>query len=96
VFSIRRGKNMSRGPAFIKVSDEEMERIKSALRAAVREGQLRFRRRLQAIWFSLEGWSVARIARTFKVSESNVWQWRRIYKQKGLAGLKGKYRSKKL
>lgn len=87
---------MSRHPSFIKLTEKEIDDLDLSLRSAVKEGRLRYRRRLQIIWFSNEGLSVERIAERLDVSEQIVWKCRRIYKEKGLAGLKGKYFSHKL
>jgi hypothetical protein len=96
---------MVRHASFISVAPDEVKRIESAMRAALRENRFRLRRRLHAIWFSAQGWTVKRIARRLKTSESKaclcvarrqVWLWRKVYKGKGIEGLKGKYFSKKL
>ena len=82
---------MSRKPSFIRLSKEAISEIESAMRVAAKEGRLRYRRRLQIIWFSNKGCSVQEIAGRFNISQQTVWKYRRIYKEKGLDGLIGKY-----
>jgi len=93
---------MPQKPSFINVSPKEIERVKLFLNSVISKDDdkkwkgYRQRRRAQIIYFSLQGWTARKIAGEFKVSEQTVWKWRRIYKQKGLEGLKGNYRSYKL
>ena len=87
---------MPRKPSFIKLNEAEVDELGSTLKTAVRQGRLRWRRRLQIIWFSHEGWSVQRITRYLDVSEQTVWKCRKVYKEKGLDGLRGKYFSHRL
>ena len=87
---------MVRGVSFINISPEEREKLETVLKTALKVGGARYRHRLQFLWFSFEGWSVKRIAQHCGVSERAVWKWRKIYKEKGLAGLRGRYFSRKL
>lgn len=87
---------MSRRPSFIKLTPGQIAQLDSAMKQAVREERLRFRRRLQTIWFSQDGWSVDKISEHLNISQQSIWKYRRIYKAKGLEGLRGKYLSRKL
>ena len=89
---------MPREPSFINVSPEELERVNQFLKTSLyydKENKKlkghRRRHRAQIIYFSLLGRTVSWIAHEFHVSEQTVWKWRRIYKQKGIEGLKGKH-----
>ncbi|MFH1230901.1 MAG: helix-turn-helix domain-containing protein [Planctomycetota bacterium] len=93
---------MPQRPSFMTVSPEEIERVKQFLHTSILKGNdgkwrgYRQRRRAQIIFFSLQGKTSRKIAREFHCSEQTVWKWRKVYKQKGIEGLKGKYRSNKL
>jgi transposase len=78
------------------VSEKEREKLGLVLKTALKVGGKRYRLRLQIIWFSFEGWSAKRIAQYFGVSERSVWKWRKVYREKGLNGLRGKYFSHRL
>ena len=81
---------------FIKLSPEELKQLDYFLHAVLQEDRLKARRHGQAIWFSHQGRSVDWIANNFQVHKSTVWEWFKTYKTKGLAGLKGKYHSRRL
>ena len=93
---------MPQRPSFMIVSPEEFELVKQFLHASISKSAdgkwsgYRQRRRAQIIFFSLQGKTSRKIARELHCSEQTVWKWRRVYKQKGLEGLKGKYHSSKL
>ena len=93
---------MLQRPSFMSVSPEETGQVKRFLDNSLsryEDGKwrgYRQRRRAQIILFSLQGWTARKIAREFQCSEQTVWKWRKIYRQKGLEGLKGKYCSTKL
>ncbi|MFH0887863.1 MAG: helix-turn-helix domain-containing protein [Planctomycetota bacterium] len=93
---------MPQKPSFMTVSPEEIEQIRQFLNASLskcKDGKwrgYRQRRRAQIIFFSLHGKTSHKIARELHCSEQTVWKWRKVYKQKGLDGLKGKYLSSKL
>jgi hypothetical protein len=87
-----------RKPSFMNVSPEEFERVEHFLRTSLyydKNGQIkghRRRHRAQIVYFSLMGRTVLWIAHEFHISQQTVWKWRRIYRQKGLEGIKGTYR----
>jgi transposase len=83
--------SMSRRPSYVNSTKEELKELEQALRNTAKAGQIKYRRRLQAIWYSFKGWSVERIAKYCEISESKIWQWRKTYKEEGIEGLKGKY-----
>lgn len=82
---------MPRPHTFIKLRPEELKKLEEFLNAVLEERGLRARRRGQAVWFSHQGRSVDWIADHFKAHKSSIWKWLKNYKEKGLAGLKGKY-----
>ena len=89
---------MPRKPSFISVNPEESEQVRRFLNASLyydRKAKKlkghRRRHRAQIVYFSLLGRTVSWIAHEFKVSQQTVWKWRRIYKQQGLEGLKGRH-----
>jgi DNA-directed RNA polymerase specialized sigma24 family protein len=87
---------MVRKISFIKVSEAESEKLDSALKTALKIGGHRYRLKIAVINLSHEGWTVKNIARHFQIPERTVWKWRRIYKEKGIDGLRGKYFSHRL
>jgi transposase len=80
----------------MKLTSAEKEELEQHLNRAFSEGRLRFRRRIQIILLSNKDWTVMRLAKYFKVSKQSIWKWFKVYKEKGLEGLKGKYFSRKL
>lgn len=82
---------MVRPHTFIKLDTEEAEDLKRFMNTVFKERGVRARRRVQAIWFSHQGWAVGRISRHLRVSKHSIWKWIKAYKEKGLVGLKGKY-----
>ena len=89
---------MPRKPSFVSANPEEIEQVRRFLNASLYcdrktkklKGHRR-RHRAQIVYFSLLGRTVSWIAHEFKVSQQTVWKWRRIYKQQGLEGLKGRH-----
>lgn len=76
---------------FIRLNPSEEHALNLFLKGGYKPHGLRARRRAQAVWFSHEKMTVQQIAQRLKVSERHVWNWLKVYQEKGLAGLKGKY-----
>lgn len=87
---------MAKQPFFMRLTPEEYVRVNSYLNQAFLERGLRARRRIQAILLSHKGWTVQRIAYNLSVSQRIIWKWFKLYQEKGLEGLRGKYFSHKL
>jgi hypothetical protein len=61
---------MPRKPLFIELNKEAIAAIELDMRVAAKEGRLKYRRRLQIIWFSNKDWFVQAIAERFDISQS--------------------------
>jgi hypothetical protein len=87
---------MARQAFFIKLTNQQVTELNNYLNPSLALGGLRVRRRVQAILLSHQGWAVKRIAHNLSVSQRIIWKWFKIYKEKGIEGLKGTYFSHKL
>ena len=82
---------MVRPRFYISLNPNEVKELHEFLAGGFSRYGLRARRRAQAVWFSYKMMTVAEVARRLRVSERHVWRWLKLYKQRGLAGIKGKY-----
>jgi len=87
---------MARQPFFIKLTHDEAILVENYMNQVISLSGLRARRRVQAILLSHQRWTIQRIAKHLKVNRRSVWKWFKAYKEKGLAGLRGKYFSHRL
>jgi len=87
---------MTRPYSFIKLTSEQAKELSIFLAGGFAPYGLRARLRAQAIWFSHKGETVEQISRRFNKSKRSIWKWFKLYQQKGLEGLKGKYVYKRL
>ncbi|MBI4833868.1 MAG: helix-turn-helix domain-containing protein [Planctomycetes bacterium] len=78
------------------VPGQTLSCLEAEIKKAIRIRGYRYRLRLQTIFYSLKGWTVERISGHFDIPERTVYKWRKIYKEKGLEGLRGKYFSRRL
>ena len=77
--------------SFIQLTPKQTKELDLFLGGDFSRYGLRARRRAQVVWFSHEGMTVTQISQRLKISKCSIWKWRKTYKEKGLAGLKGKY-----
>ena len=82
---------MVRLHSFIKLTPERAKELSTFLSGGYSGYGLRARRRAQAVWFSYQGMTVDQITQRLKVCKASVWKWLKVYQEKGLNGLKGKY-----
>jgi hypothetical protein len=82
---------MVRPYSFIKLTPAQAKELDLFLGGDYQRYGVRARRRAQVVWFSYEGMTVTQISHRLKISKCSIWKWLKTYKEKGLAGLKGKY-----
>jgi transposase len=82
---------MARPNFFIKLTPEQTKELDTFLAGGYSEYGLRARIRAQVIWFSHKGETVEQLSRRCGKSKRSIWKWFKIYQQKGLEGLRGKY-----
>lgn len=84
-------------PFIVNLTSAEIRKLELAKERILSENGVKAFRRVQAILLSAKSnWTVKRIATHFNVSQRIIWKWFKIYKEKGIEGLKGKYFSHKL
>jgi transposase len=77
--------------------NEERIALNQFINETRKSGNVRAYRRGQAIWWSHYGQRpVSWISAKLRVSQRIIWKWFKLYREKGLEGLKGKYFSHKL
>jgi len=87
---------MSRRHFFVKLLPVQVKELEKFISDSFCQGNLRARRRGQAIWHSNNGWNVTKISQQLKVSERIIWTWLKTYQVRGLDGLKGERFFKRL
>ncbi|MBI4834290.1 MAG: helix-turn-helix domain-containing protein [Planctomycetes bacterium] len=87
---------MPRRCIFIQLDKSGIASLQHFMSRMAGEGNYHARKRAQAVWFSHEFHTVERIAEELQTSSRSVYQWLKLYKEKGLAGFTYPVRSRKL
>jgi len=87
---------MARRPILIGLERDETNTLTEFIHQCARKGNVRMRKRGQAVYLSHEGKRVPQIARELECSENSVYSWLKDYREKGIAGLEEPTHSNKL
>jgi len=87
---------MARRPILIGLERSETNQLVEFLHQCAHKGNVRMRKRGQAIYLSHECKRVTEIARQLECSKNAVYRWLKQYREKGIAGLEEPTHSNKL